>query len=341
MTSATLFPFAESDAVELGEGLWAKKLLPFGKIKLPDGRELNVDADYCRPIMSAFSAGAHDQVALQMADTKNTHTDDPERFRGEVTGLELKDDGLYGTIKTTGKGTETVKDNPKLGVSVRVLDGFEDHEGRRFKRTLHHVLATLSPRVQRMGSWQLIKEFADDGYDTIDLTEESPLPVIGDATTEGGDMPDITAEELAAAEDAWASAELGRLFGSLEPTSLSQPVTGDLELAEAMRQTRLELAEVKRDRNKERANNEIDKWALAGVPPALLQLARPLLENPEQGIVELADGNRINSASIVRRMLDECKGYVELGLRVGHAETMTEQQMEDDILNRWEKEGDI
>jgi hypothetical protein len=350
MTTATLFPFEETEVVELGEGLWKTKILPFGTIRLSDGRDLKVDHNYIRPVMEAFSAGAFDQISLQMADENNKHTDDPERHRGEITGLEVADDGLYASVRTTPEGTETLKKNRKLGRSVRILDGYVRHDGKVFKRALHHVLATLSPRVQGMGRWELVKEFSHAAaeWDVLDLTESSPLPVSsGGGDTGGGGMPDIAPDELDAmtqsAEDDFAEQELGRVLGDNPEladglgtrTELSDSVA--LELTE-LRKVRKEMRE---DLQRERAKNELTELAHAGVWPALLKLAQPILEAPDVPVIELSDNTTVNPAAVVRAMLDECRGMVQLGVRMGSPDTRSEEQIENDILTRWEQESQL
>jgi hypothetical protein len=36
----------------------------------------------------------YDQVPFQLADASNAHSNDPERFRGEVLDMEVRHDGL-------------------------------------------------------------------------------------------------------------------------------------------------------------------------------------------------------------------------------------------------------
>src|ERR1035441_8319817 len=140
MTAAVLTPFYRSRAVELGNRLWRKKVLPVGDVEykgrtlhftlnylkglagaftaraydqvafqrseehtselqsltlcdsdlvLPvgdveyKGRTLHFTLNYLKGLAGAFTARAYDQVAFQLADAQNTHTNDPERFRGD------------------------------------------------------------------------------------------------------------------------------------------------------------------------------------------------------------------------------------------------------------------
>ena len=100
MTAAVLTPFTAAEAVELGNRLWRKRVLPVGDVEYK-GRLLHFTKDYLGQLVAAFTSRAYPQVPFQLADAQNTHTNDPERFRGEVTGMELGDDGLYVVAEVT------------------------------------------------------------------------------------------------------------------------------------------------------------------------------------------------------------------------------------------------
>lgn len=367
MTTATLFPVAAREAIELGEGRWLKQLLPFGDIKLPDGSTLRVDHDYVRPVVEAFRQQAFAQVPLQAATDSSQHPDDVDRFRGEVEGLEVRDDGLYGYVRTTDDGTKTVATNPKLGVSVRLLDDYVDSRGRHFKRALHHVAATLSPRVQGMKPWEAISLADPEVEQTYDLTDvPSPVPGTGENTGGGVNMADeqVIDQMVEAAEDDFAQEELARLAaeggdGSSPAQSTPPPPSPQLsdvrgtssaagylqnatELAETRRQLaeqRAQLEEMRRAYSGERAKREIDQFRLDGVPPSILDLAEPLLAHPNPGVVELADGTSVSPVQVVRAILNECKGFVELGVRHGHSVAQDAAGREDELFEAWAKES--
>ena len=121
MTSAVLTPFYRSRAVELGNRLWRKKVLPVGDVEYK-GRTLHFTLDYLKGLAGAFTAKAYDQVAFQLADAQNTHTNDPERFRGDFVAMEAEPDGLWVTLKPTEAGDKVLKENPELGVSARIVE---------------------------------------------------------------------------------------------------------------------------------------------------------------------------------------------------------------------------
>jgi hypothetical protein len=165
VTAAVLTPFTADDAVELGNRAWRKKLLPVGEVEYK-GRMLHFTRDYLGRLVQAFNSRAYDQVPFQLADAANTHTNDPERTRGEITAMELGDDGLYVTAVVTPDGEKVLQANPKLGVSARIVEDYARSDGRHFAQAVQHVLGTLDPRIPGLGPWQAI-EAASPAPDTV------------------------------------------------------------------------------------------------------------------------------------------------------------------------------
>lgn len=172
MTSAVLTPFTAGQAVELGNRLWRKKLLPVGEIDYK-GRTLRFTRDYLGQVVDAFNKRAYDQVPFQLADAQNTHTNDPERTRGEITGMELAPDGLYVTAQVTPDGEKVLEANPRLGVSARIVEDYARSDGQFFKSAVQHVLGTLDPRIPGLGAWEAIEAASPVPDTVIDLTAES------------------------------------------------------------------------------------------------------------------------------------------------------------------------
>jgi hypothetical protein len=172
MTAAVLAPFYRSRAVELGNRLWRKKVLPVGDVDYK-GRTLHFDLPYLKGLARAFADKAYDQVAFQLADAANTHTNDPERFRGSLVAVDAEDDGLWFTLKPTEAGDKVLQENPDLGVSARIVEGYDRSDGRHFPAAIQHVLGTLDPRIPGLGSWQAIEAATPEPDQVIDLTAES------------------------------------------------------------------------------------------------------------------------------------------------------------------------
>jgi hypothetical protein len=203
MTALVLTPFTTAPAVELGNRLWRKKVLPVGDVEYK-GRLLHFDRPYLASLVRAFQNRAYDQVPFQLADHANTHTNDPERTRGEITAMELGDDGLYITAELTPRGEEVLAENPKLGVSARIVEDYARSDGRRFPAAIQHVLGTLDPRIPGLGPWQAIEAASPEPDTVIDLSAavfagEEPAPASLPASPPGKDGTgmELTAEQQA------------------------------------------------------------------------------------------------------------------------------------------------
>jgi hypothetical protein len=169
MTLAVLTPFSTAGAVELGNRVWRKKVLPVGDVEYK-GRTLHFNRDYLGKLVTAFQNRAYDQVPFQLADAQNTHTNDPERTRGEIESMELGDDGLYITARLTPEGEAVLSANPKLGVSARIVEGYDRSDGRHFPAAVQHVLGTLDPRIPGLGAWTAIEAASPQPDQVIDLS---------------------------------------------------------------------------------------------------------------------------------------------------------------------------
>ena len=214
MSTAVLTPFTTADAVELGNRLWRKQVLPIGDVEYK-GRLLHFTKDYLGQLVAAFKSRAYDQVPFQMATHDNGHSNDPERTRGEVTDMELRDDGLYVIAEVNPRGEAVLRENPKLGVSARIVEDYARSDGQRYPAAIQHVLGTLDPRIPGLGAWQAIEAASPVPDEVIDLSastfagEAAPAaspallsaPEPAAAPPEGTDgMPDLdalTAEQKA------------------------------------------------------------------------------------------------------------------------------------------------
>jgi hypothetical protein len=198
-----LSPQDDGDAVELSSRVYRKRILPLATINYR-GRKISFDAQYLTDLAQSFNSGAYDQVAFMLADTNNAHTLDPERFRGEVQGVEVGDDGLYATIQVTPEAAKVLEQNPKLGVSARILENYERSDGKQFPRALQHVLGTLDPVIPGLGSWEEVA--LSNGIDpgnVIDLSEHSyeelePVATRQEHLQQVAAATDMTVEDLEA-----------------------------------------------------------------------------------------------------------------------------------------------
>ena len=200
-------PFTRSPGWQVAPGTWRKKVLPVGEVRYK-GRMLKFTPEYLEEVAAAYADGAYDQVPFQIADAANTHTNHPEQFRGEITGMDVADDGLYVTVQTTGAGSRLLANNPKLGVSARIVEGYDRSDGKFYPAAIQHVLGTLDPRIPGLGAWQAV-EMANAAQHLVDLSTAS-------FAGEEGTMPDLNTDQ----ED-----RLARLL-ELDPDKLGQLIDG-------------------------------------------------------------------------------------------------------------------
>jgi hypothetical protein len=338
---ALLGPLDRSDAIELSKTLWRKQILPKGSIEYK-GRRINFDDAYLADLAESFRGQAFDQVAFLLAKDDNAHTMDPERFRGEVRGVELTPQGLDVLLDLTPDAAELVKRNPKLGVSARIIEKLERADGKHFRRALQHVLGTLDPRVTGMASWQEVA-LADEVGATVDVTNEEvkvpepavvtdappPNPVPGAPTQE-----EIDALEQDAEDD---DKELQTAAASLANVQVDYPPAVDLSTQHRIESLEIELA-------RQKFITEMRVWIDRGVPPHIVSLAKPILELPQAPVIDLSNhgGETIDVANTLRSMLHEMEGFIQLATIRGSAEGFdretTEDQRVESMLEAWSKQ---
>jgi len=377
MSTAYLLPITTTTAVELSNTLWRKQILPREQIHTVDkvtGQPVTLDLNdsYYQDLINSFKAGAFDQVAFQLASSVKNHDENPERFRGEALDFEITPTGLDAILRLTEDGSKVVRDNPKLGVSVSVVEDLVRGDGKRFPRALKHIAGLLDPAATGMSPWKEVA-LGNEGTDaTIDLSKE----VYGMTVPNGGVTPPVPAGEGAtpptppatvppvvdtSTEDAdaqaWlaatSQADLARQNAETDRIQRLEAELAALRFDRGAQQLENDgvpssLVQLARDRvgqlemqlARQRFENEAFGYIEAGVPPAMLEIARPLLELPLAPVVELSrDGvaDRIDTGVIVRRLLQEAKGLLQLNRELGSTIGRDMQDARDEeLLKRWE-----
>lgn len=371
-----LTPVDNTPAIELGPSTWRKKILPVGWLNYDDGttkKRINFTPDYLRNLVTSFKEKAFDGVPLQLGAT---HNNDPENTAGQIIGLDSDDSGLYATVTATDRADQLIKDNENLGVSVRIVEDYERQDGQSAKQypvALQHVLATWTPRVKGLGSWQAVScadetdgrfidlsdlVFTTDGTAVAPTTsanpggvqptpEESPVTALNEeelaavrsifplikklaesegetAETKTGDKPTVVAPVTPIVKPATATpivaakpvVEQKPTEGADEDAAAEQAIaaaTGDgenkvvdlalVELRSTADRQAIELAEMRAERDQEKWNFEshelVSKY---GIPPAIVNLAEPLLKGARH-VVELADGGSVDAGAVMRSVL--------------------------------------
>lgn len=93
-----------------------------------------------------------------------------------------------------------------------------------------------------------------------------------------------------------------------------------------------------------------EKWANkkiqlidAGVPPALLDLAEPIMKQPDRLVIDLSEtGDRtVDARMVLGRVLEEVSGMIDLAPEMGHGVTKVSDDKDDETrkkLNVWDDE---
>lgn len=325
MKTALLTPFVEGEAEKAGAKRFRKQLLPVGSLEY-EGETL----DFSKPKLEELARNFKDsgeQVPFVLADGENRHTSDPERFRGEVVDLSVEDDGLYAVVEASEKGAELIADNPKLGISARIV--------RDGKDLIEHVCGTLVPRVKGMKPWKAVALSDDqkgvvardltgvsfsapamDGLSPEDvktlkaLAEKVPaLKALADNLDDDGQIK--LSDEDKAALDALLAPGGDDPQHKGEKPELSDEAKAEIQAAKDEAKAATErAARVESEAADERFEREAEELVGAGVPPADVKLAEPLLRRKQ--VIELTDGDDIDASAIVRKLLESRKGTVDL-----------------------------
>lgn len=343
-TSTAVSPFVVGEITEVeladGEGgkrkLWKKQILPAGK-KNYKGREL--DFSTINPaVLKAFDEKAFDAVPFVMSLADNQHPgtgQEADQLEGDLEKLEMDGGGnLFGyfDLSNSPKVVDTIrKSNGKFGVSGRIeVDYTAEDSGRHFDYALSHVCGTTRPHIKGMAGWQ-----------PVDLSEEDKEREVIDFSSEVIDEPITDKDKKGTGDDLVAveipQDKLDRLLALLdydddgiEETADDIEKKGEGELppaaqaqiaaAEQAGKAALILAEnMQRDAASTKWDAERAKLLSEGVPPAILDLAGKVLSRHKSVTLTFAEDDVVDATDIVRQMLNESRGFIELGGERGHS----------------------
>lgn len=311
-----------------GQGkVWRKQILPLGSINY-QGRQIRFDSEYHKALVRNFREGAFPQVPFQLADATNTHTNDPERTRGELVDLRAEQNGLYGYFKLSDP--TVVLNNQNLGVSCRIIENYaREADGRKFGHSLQHVLGTLDPRVTGLKPWESVELAGAQADTTVDLSTTF-------YTKDGGAMPDSKTEDKQVVE--LSTAQLERLQEMLsqddesedegdgpdaifdvnldpadfadgdededgdKPDEETESGGDDSVALAAVQSLQNQVLELTNKLDSQENEHELKQLAATGLAPAIIEAARPLLAI-QSGVVELSNGQQVSPARATRKLL--------------------------------------
>lgn len=333
------------------------------------GEQITFDDEYLKDLATAFADGAYDQTPFLLANKDNEHTMDPERFRGNVKELKVGgpsgEPGLWGKIQFPSKeAAQAVIDNPDLGVSARIKEDVRKADGRNYKRAMVHVLGTLDPVVTGMSPWRQVELSESDSDSVIvDLTgsEFQKGKKMGSSIKSTDKVEDFDFSET-------SDEELLALLADAEPEDdddddeedsddESEDDDDDEEEVELSVSTRraIDLANARSAAADEKANDALRRaakaeWAAergallkAGVSPADIDLCEPILNRPNPMVIDLSNtdgkGVVLDVAKIVRQLLKNHEGDVDLSVEAGHSGSESgDKDPDEDLLTLWSEQ---
>ena len=352
-----------------------KQILPMKSIHYTakDGKRQTID--FTKEYLADLAGNkAVDKVGFLLADKDNAHTMDPERWRGEVVAMEVRDDGLYGKIVfPSAEAAKAVLDNPDLGVSARIREGVGRSDGSTVSRGIIHVLGTLDPQVSGMSPWQTADLSTEQG-EVLDLSQEEYEDMADKQTkTEARDLSEFTEADI----DKMTDEELDEFLATYVPefdayngdepkdetkveseedqtktkdeakalvgagADMSKEQKADIELANAaVAQANARANEAMRRVAEAEWREERAGYLAEGVSPAALDLAAPVLNRADDMVIDLSNSDEadVNVSEVVRGLLDALKGTVDLSNEEGHIGTFSAKDGEDPdkaMLDTW------
>lgn len=139
-------------ATKVGKRVWRKQVLRFGKWEHPQdpSRTLDVTPGLVQRLAENFRDGVRDVVAVP-----SEHTDDWQKNRGRVVGLEPAADGLYATLEVDPSTDKDIEEGRALAVSAMFDEDYYDLESRERKGpVMRHICLTNVPVVKRLKGFE-------------------------------------------------------------------------------------------------------------------------------------------------------------------------------------------
>lgn len=323
----------------------------FWKQIIPMDREIvygNQKIKFSRPLLeqlkSNYDRRLMDQTAFQLADDENRHDSpedlakernwDPQRYRGEVQETKITDSGFWGKIRVTDDGLKIIKNNPKLGVSASIKPEWTDETGKQHKWVLRHVVGTLNPKIKGMSPWQqgsiTLSATDDENEEVFDLTtvEESTK------NQEVSNQVTLSREEydrMKSAIDEFANGEalLDEILAEEDDDEVDVNLS-DSTPAKDPAIVALENRVAASDWRSERKD-----YVAAGVPAAMLNLCDDVMAVADAPVINLSDGATKDPREVIRGILNEAKGFIDLSDENGHGRTPDERKVEADAAETY------
>lgn len=341
-------PLVQHEAIKLSEGksVFRKQILPRGKFNY-EGEVIDFDT-IAQDAVQAFKDGALDQVAFQLADDKNRHNWDPKNYRGDVKAVELADDGVYATIDFSHYPDmqELVSKNPKFGVSATIERNLKRGDGKEYRHAFSQVLGTLNPKVNGMKPWEAVT-LSQASDEVIDLTDAEVTSAVTTKPEEKKTEEGVTLSKeeyekfqgfMKTLEEVDKMEFSNQGEGGDGGSATDDATAKAIQLANERAENALKLA---RQAELKFAASDWSQRGSAlirdGVPPAMIELAKPLMERPDTDVkpIQLSESESLDPKAIVLSVLEAAKGTIDLSAAKGHEFDGSEKSEDDPEFEKW------
>ena len=288
--------------------MFEKQLLRFGTWKhknAPNG-ELNVDKSFVERLLDNFKTSPFSPILRGHPKKGKDPEENPHLIVNKnVSGLTMKDDGLYGELDIDKKEVNKYNDI-SLGIDMEAVD----HEtGEKMGPTLRHIALVVDPYIKGLNPFTALKE--SEGLSTINLSE---ITMSKDIKNE------VDVEEKPTTEEA-PSVEAPEVE-KVEETTETEEVTVD---ASELQTRIVELEETIAKQNKESALKDAEsKYSVllteGKITPAQKDAYIGLCANTN-AVVELSEDKESTVGVLLEELFSNAPVVVEFGEKGVEVET--------------------
>lgn len=343
--------FGNTIELSAGTNIFEKQVLPYGKFNY-QGDSFEITSEWVDNAIRAFDDKAFDQTVVALADENNSHNVDsrPDRFGGEVIKFKKTPEGLNAIVRLTNKTADLVREtDQKLGVSVRFRECYtREADGKTWPVVIDQVLGTLDPRITGMAPWKEITLSNTTKEDAVKDSSDGEWEMT--KPTENDDKPNTELNKVTLTQDEYDALRAlikspnanssGTKAPNVDKNSTTETTKVDNPAPTAVTAVGLSnetsrIVELSHQVAYGRYERDALAWKQAGVPPRIIELAAPVLASYEAvKTVSLSNGiaTTVDAREVIRSILDECKGTIDLSQEAGHTMRGSDQDKEFDKL---------
>lgn len=379
ITPATVSDFSRESKLVYWKQVLPEKKIEY-TTKRGDRATIDFTKQYLEKAINRFRKGGPTGFLLADADNRHTMDPERWRADVTDMRLSIPGEapGLYAKLEfPDAKSAKAVLMNPKLGVSARIreesdgpriihvlgtldpqVSGMTDWQSADLSEYPDDKVLDLSHEIYTEGktmakgnkttkaSGRTVDSYSDEEIDAMTdeevdafLTEFAPDFQAVDSDTDDELDNELEDDDEDEEDEEDSGLESGRLVGAGADLSNNR---ADIELANSVAAVANSRANEALRRAAAAEFRELRQGYLAaGVPPYLVDLAEPVLNRPDDMVIDLSatDDENINVAAIMREMLDASKGLIDLSDEKGHLGGFDKNSDEDpdaELLAAWD-----